>query len=507
MNRSTIEGELLQILRDLADELDVPPSKYEAAQERYESVGKWLNDDPKLKNRNTQIYPQGSFALGTVIKPIADQEYDVDAICRMDFREKEVTQKALKNLVGDRLKAHGTYVKMLDPIEGHRRCWRLQYSDGSQFHLDITPAIPDDSARWITLGVPKNQAENAILITDKKTWDSDVEWPKSNPAGYVLWFKNRMRLILESRRQAKAIQFSAKVEHIKDYQVRTPLQRVIQLLKRHRDMRYLEDADRPISIIITTLAAKAYENEEDIQKALFKVIPLMRNGIEQRNGEWWIPNPVNPLENFADKWKETPRKSQLFFEWLTVIEHEYKELLTPEGFKKTGEYLTDAYGSREAARVMSKYADRNKGQLVVFNSAPLISDESIGELTSFSVPQRKSPSWTVISTKNVTVDAKWRRSGNWKQLGNSYVIRGSELRFQATTNVLQPYQVYWQVVNTGREARAANCLRGDIFADRDPASLIHTESTCYRGRHWIECFIVQYGVCVARSREIEVNIV
>ena len=507
MNGNPIEGELLQILRDLADELDVPPAKYKEAQDRYEAVGTWLNDDPALKYRDVQVYPQGSFALGTVIKPLAEQDYDVDAICRLTYRQTELTQEQLKNIVGDRLKAHGTYNKMLDPQEGHRRCWRLQYSDGSQFHLDITPAIPDDVAHWVSAGVSAALAQHAISITDKKTWHQGGDWPKSNATGYVIWFKDRMRIILNERRQIRAMEKNAKVEEIKDYEIRTPLQRVIQLLKRHRDIRYGDDEDRPISIIITTLAAKAYQNESDIEKALFNIVPGMRKGIEKRSGDWWIPNPVNPLENFADKWRETPRKGQLFFEWLDAVEQEHKALLTPEGFKRAGEYLTEAYGSRESGQVMTKYAARNKGQLVKYGSAPLILNESIRELTSFDLPQREAPSWPVVSTNKVNVTAKWRKAGNWLSIGSGYVLRGSDIRFQATTNVAPPYEVHWQVVNTGKAARDNSDLRGDIFKDKEPTSLIHDETARYRGRHWAECFIVKNNLCVARSGELLVNIV
>ena len=36
---------LPQILGALANELDVPPSKYEEAKEHYDAVGRWLRDD------------------------------------------------------------------------------------------------------------------------------------------------------------------------------------------------------------------------------------------------------------------------------------------------------------------------------------------------------------------------------------------------------------------------------------------------------------------------------
>lgn len=317
-----------------------------------------------------------------------------------------------------------------------------------------------------------------------------------------------MRTILNERLEKRALEKRAKVEEIKDYEVRTPLQRLIQLLKRHRDMKYGDDEDRPISIIITTLAAKAYQNEPDIAAALFSVVPAMRAGIEKRIDGWWVPNPVNPKENFADKWAETPRKANLFFEWLDAVEKEHKALLTSKGFEKAAEYLTEAYGAREASGVMAKYASRNQGQLVKYGSSSALLNESIAELTSFNLPQRQRPIWPVVQPQanQVNITAQWRKSGNWKTLKDGYVVRGSELRFQATTNVLPPFKVYWQVVNTGKDARVQDDLRGDIFSDREPTSLNHTETAKYRGRHWIECFIVKGDRCVARSGETVVNI-
>ena len=42
---------------------------------------------------------------------------------------------------------------------------------------------------------------------------------------------------------------------------KTPLQRAVQILKRHRDIMFAGDEDKPVSIIITTLAAKAYQGD------------------------------------------------------------------------------------------------------------------------------------------------------------------------------------------------------------------------------------------------------
>ncbi|MFA7002817.1 MAG: nucleotidyltransferase, partial [Verrucomicrobiia bacterium] len=311
------------LLRDLAEELDVPPSKYQEAKERYDAVGAWLNaKESVLARYSPDIHPQGSFALGTVTRPVGEEEYDVDAVCRLNVTPSGITQQQLKDMVGNRLKQNAKYVAMLDPKEGGRRCWTLQYAEETKFHLDILPAIPDVPNWLVGLGVPHELARHAICITDKKTWDYAKDWPRSNPKGYAEWFKSRMTVVLNERRRALAAERQARVEDINDYEVRTPLQRVVQLLKRHRDIRYNGDDDKPISIIITTLAAQAYQNEPAVENALINVVPRMRHLIVKRNGVWWIPNPVNPAESFADKWAETPRKADVFFEWHDRLEME-----------------------------------------------------------------------------------------------------------------------------------------------------------------------------------------
>lgn len=396
------------ILRDLADTLDVPPSKYQEAKEHYQAVGDWLgDDDSELAEFHPDIYPQGSFALGTAVRPMGEDEYDVDAVCLLQLGTHEVTQQELKGMIGKRLKHPSSrYKDKIDPSEGGRRCWTIQYADGSRFHLDVLPAIPDRTD-WLTaVGVSDDCAEHAVRITDKKTPEFLVGWPadggashdptRSNPKGYATWFKDRMRVQLNEAKGMLAMEKRASVEDIEDYEVRTPLQRVIQILKRHRDIRYNGDEDKPISIIITTLAAQAYDNEADLADAILKIVPGMRQHIEDRGGVWWVENPVNPLENFADKWQDSPNKAKLFFEWLDAVEAEYQHLLTDDGFRKVGVYLSESYGERDATAAMTKYASRAAATSAAAMAAPVIlvpSKTSVAATPKIDVPQTPSKPW------------------------------------------------------------------------------------------------------------------
>ena len=63
----------------------------------------------------------------------------------------------------------------------------------------------------------------------------------------------------------------------------------------------------------------------------------------------------------------------------------------------------------------------------------------------------------------------------------------------------------WQVVNTGSEAAQNTCLRGG-FEDSNKGQNCRIESTSYTGKHYVQCFVIKRGACVAKSKEFIINI-
>ncbi len=217
---------------------------------------------------------------------------------RRNLKKESTTHKKLKCEAGEHLRA---YVQAEEEkgngpptIDEGRRCWTLAFDD--RFHMDVLPAIPDAEGR-----------PESLLVTDREL----REWQFSNPIGYAEWFKAHMRTrFLEQRGRVAAILNEA-AERVPDWKVKTPLQRAVQLLKRHRDSYFQDDlGDKPVSIIITTLAAKAYDNEANLYDALFGIVQEMPKHIEERPDGRWVANPVNVKENFADKWKSHPERAR-----------------------------------------------------------------------------------------------------------------------------------------------------------------------------------------------------
>src|SRR6266446_9243628 len=82
--------DLEEALRNLAAALDIPPALYEAAVLRYTDVTAWLSaEDSPLVQYNPEIYPQGSFRLGTMVRPIfRPDEFDIDLVCRLIIQKE-----------------------------------------------------------------------------------------------------------------------------------------------------------------------------------------------------------------------------------------------------------------------------------------------------------------------------------------------------------------------------------------------------------------------------------
>ena len=135
-----------------------------------------------------------------------------------------------------------------------------------------------------------------------------------------------MKDVLHIEKGQYAVRNKVDITMVPTYKVRTPLQKAIQLMKRHRDIFFQHnDEDAPISIIITTLAALAYNGEANVYEALCNIVEKMPQFVKMRNGKYWIENPVMSAENFADKWNEKPTKATAFYHWLGQVR---QDLLT-----------------------------------------------------------------------------------------------------------------------------------------------------------------------------------
>lgn len=367
------------ILKEIAESLDISDTEYEDAVQRYQAVGKWLGEgNSPLAAYSPVIYPQGSFLLGTVTKRWGtDDEYDIDLVFEVRLSKDRISQMALKNMVGDRIKESDIYRRMLDK-EG-RRCWTLIYANDVKFHLDILPAIPNLDFRAVlkNYGVPEDLANTSIAITDttRPNYECiDPDWPRCNPLGYAQWFRSRMITLYETMRKNMAEAMEADIHAVPDYRIKTPLQRGIQLMKRHRDITFENKDDKPATIILTTLAGLSYNNEIDLVQAVTSVVYGMPTHITMRNGVPWLQNPVDPMENFADRWQDPkfPNRQADFFYWHRKLQNDWETILACEDLNHVGELLVPMFGEKATIPAIKRYKERTEAKPRIISTAPSI---------------------------------------------------------------------------------------------------------------------------------------
>lgn len=320
---TTDAGNMNQLLEFLVELLDIPPSYYEMAGDRYRSLARWLHrKESKVAHLSPDVYLQGSFRYGTVIRPLlASEEYDLDLVCQILLTKTEVTQKYVKHLVGDEIKAYAEAHSFNEPAKEKPRCWRLDYADHVSFHMDILPCVPEDLAfiqQLVRLGVPPEWAAFAVAITDNRHRNYEAisyDWPSSNPRGFAEWFESKLRPYARQRMlNLVAKRAFASIDQVPPYEWKTVLQRCIQILKRHRDVMFKDSPEwKPLSMIITTLATHSYNGEDELYQALTNIVEEMPQHIRPTQPR--IPNPLNPKEDFADRWARDVRYEENFNAW------------------------------------------------------------------------------------------------------------------------------------------------------------------------------------------------
>lgn len=204
--------------------------------------------------------PQGSYALGTLIKPVdGDDEYDVDIQVVMNPNPK-MEPKDYIDAVYNALKADGNYA---NKIKIKTRCVTIDYA--GDFHLDVVPRITQNGKHYIF-----NRVKNECEETDG--------------TNYREWFNKQNRI------------------------TGGKLKRIVRLLKYLRDHKNNYTAK---SIMLTTLAAGVIEPSDKGTEAvstdadtLVTVLTRMDAYLQKNPTMPEIRNPALPSETFNRHWDD-----------------------------------------------------------------------------------------------------------------------------------------------------------------------------------------------------------
>lgn len=370
------QKDILKIISNL----DISPTMHRNATEKYKALAAFLEDC----GIEADIYPQGSFALGTVIRPAyrdPDANYDLDFICELHMTRDDITPSELRKKIEEALTSSDRYS---GKVKVWKECFTIEYADvnGVRFSIDIVPAINEgiqQKRELSQLSQRPDLIETAIAIP-RHNGERNYNWLTNNPHGLKKWFDEINTPFLQygaSERLAAYFQENRavfnSVEEIPTELDRSAMQRVIQLLKYHRDNYYhnlpRKDSDdlKPISAIITVLVAdiakgsaatsdvfellayvlcelKIYAQQQTMRFDEFQRTYSARSSITRKNGIWTIVNPANPKDNLANKWNDNAEISRFFFKWIQACYNDLVESLTlPDNQFRT--QLENAFGS------------------------------------------------------------------------------------------------------------------------------------------------------------------
>ncbi len=252
---------------------------------------------------------QGSYALGTIIKPVRDgQEYDADLLLLMAPRPGQGAAGYIEDVYAC-LRGHQHYQTIT-----HRktRCVMLDYA--GDVHLDIVPCIAINGTQYIC-----NRATGEFEPTDG--------------TGYRDWFNGRNRVT------------GGNLKH------------VTRLLKHMRDHKGNFTAP---SVLLTTLIGNSVGDGTgafgSVPDALHTVTSRIDSLLQANPRMPAIANPALPGEDFTRKWDQ--RKyghfRDMFHTYTLRVGDAYGEQAHNESIKKWRAVFGDGFGKLRPAAVTAR---------------------------------------------------------------------------------------------------------------------------------------------------------
>ena len=354
------------ILYAICHSLQLTHEQYTSAEDKYKKICQQLRADKSpFHDYDMEIFPQGSFAIQTTVKPLTRDEYDIDLICLLQNGANSLIDpmKLLTDLKSFLAKIYGN-----ENVELKKRCVCINFS--KSFHLDILPAIPDIQKGGTNLLIPDREIK---------------QWTSTNPQGYKKWFLEQCqrRALFASKDEALPPKPSAWTQ--------TPLQNTVQLFKRWRDIAFQGNNEDwiPRSIVLTTLLANVYLGDISITNTFSKTLQHIKQKVDQQKYPLVVNNPLDPKECFSEKWHEVPEGYFHFRTKISTLWREWDNLLNASSLTEQQRVLSNLFGENVTkvaiSTVAKQFASPRVADKLRVTSAGVLTLQQ--ETDSISVPK------------------------------------------------------------------------------------------------------------------------
>ena len=353
------------LLADVALRLQLSPSNYRLAVERYDAISQWLDrESSPLRGRVQLLYPQGSMAIGATTRAIVGEDFDIDVIAQLDLPANMPPHEVLNLLeVAIRGERGSRYFEM---TTRHSRCVQVRY--GNQMHLDVTPMLRS----W---GRPDR--EGLIMHAPERVPTVQDAALVANPYGFAEWFEAMTPAEIEfakafalREREYEAVLAKADAEPVPDQEPvydKSLAVIALQLIKRWRSLRYAARSGRcPASVLLARWVAGAAGHTGSLLDELRHQARAMRAAIlgSHALGQLIdVRNPVCEADDFTDRWPKNLTEQQVFLNDLDDLIRKLERLAGECSLDEMRTILSDLFGEEPARDAIVAFNRRSGGAI------------------------------------------------------------------------------------------------------------------------------------------------
>lgn len=344
-------GSLDLYLDRVCEQIQLTETQFNTAVNRYEAVGDWLTrTETTLEKLNPFVTPQGSMLQRTTVRPMRMYKevvpFDLDTVCRADVNPYSFSSQRLYGIVRSRLESHATYAELIrkaaEEFPASGKVIRLAYL-ADDFYLDVVPTCRD----------PEDSAGLRLYMCNPSRWHDYTSplqtWKRTDPFRFANWFNDRC-WIAKPLMEKRAASTVVPVPPREPAEVKAPLRRAVQLLKRERDVVFLKDTCRPTSILLTTLAGNHYKGESSLADALENILAGISNEMRNARGaRIRVDNPADLIARHSDGVEDlaAPLTAEAYAKFVTMIDASLQAIRNArraQGVHRLAPLLSERYG-------------------------------------------------------------------------------------------------------------------------------------------------------------------